>query len=181
MRGDRKIDLKVELKKIPLEVENNQDQKPMLGVSSVSTAEFTADNLSLKEAFVDACVKTWQMTTMTLRGVGQMISGRRGTEDLGGIVRIAEMSGDISKSNSWIDFLIFMALLSVNLGLINLFPIPLLDGGHVVIYIIEILIRREINERAKNYVFKAGFVLLITLMIFATYNDIVRLINRWIS
>ena len=181
MRGDKKINLKVELKKIPLEVENNQNQKPMLGVSSVSTAEFTSDNLSLKEAFVDACVKTWQMTTMTLRGVGQMISGRRGTEDLGGIVRIAEMSGDISKSNSWVDFLIFMALLSVNLGLINLFPIPLLDGGHVVIYIIEILLRREINERAKNYVFKAGFVLLIALMVFATYNDIVRLINRWIS
>ena len=181
MRGEKKLNLTVKLQTIPLEVENNQEQKPMLGVSSISTAEFTADDLSLKEAFVDACVKVGQMTTMTLRGVGQMITGRRGTEDLGGIVRIAEMSGDISKSNSWVDFLIFMALLSVNLGLINLFPIPLLDGGHVVIYIIEILLRREINERAKSYVFKAGFVLLITLMIFATYNDVVRLINRWIS
>ena len=181
MRGDKKINSTVTLKNIPLEVENNQDQKPMLGVSSVSTAEFTADNLSFGEAFIDACVKVGQMTTMTLRGVGQMITGKRGTEDLGGIVRIAEMSGDISKSNSWIDFLIFMALLSVNLGLINLFPIPLLDGGHVVIYIIEILLRREINEQAKNYVFKAGFVLLIALMVFATYNDVVRLINRWIS
>ena len=181
MRGEKKLNLTVTLKTIPLEVENNQDQKPMLGVSSVSTAEFTADDLSLGEAFVDACIKVGQMTTMTLRGVGQMITGKRGTEDLGGIVRIAEMSGDISKSNSWIDFLIFMALLSVNLGLINLFPIPLLDGGHVVIYIIEILLGREINEQAKNYVFKAGFALLVALMIFATYNDVVRLINRWIS
>ena len=91
------------------------------------------------------------------------------------------MSGDISRTSSWMDFVIFMALLSVNLGLINLFPIPLLDGGHVVIYLIEIAIRREINERAKEYVFKAGFMLLIALMLFATYNDVARLFSRWFS
>lgn len=181
MRGEKILNLKVKLAKIPLEIENNQNQKPMLGVSSVSTAEFTSERLSLGAAFYEACLKTWQLTEMTLRGVGQMVTGRRGTEDLGGIVRIAEMSGDISKTNSWLDFLIFMALLSVNLGLINLFPIPLLDGGHVVIYIIEILLRREINEKAKDYVFKLGFCILIALMIFATYNDVVHLIKRWFS
>ena len=91
------------------------------------------------------------------------------------------MSGDISKTSSWIDFLVFMALLSINLGLINLFPIPMLDGGHVVIYLIEIVLRREINEQAKDYIFKFGFFLLIALMVLATYNDIVRLFNRWFS
>ena len=79
------------------------------------------------------------------------------------------------------DFLVFMALLSINLGLINLFPIPLLDGGHVVIYLIEIVTRREINEQVKEYIFKLGFFLLIALMVFATYNDIARLFNRWFS
>ena len=77
--------------------------------------------------------------------------------------------------------LVFTALLSINLGLINLFPIPVLDGGHVVIFLIEIVIRREINEKAKEWVFKFGFALLIALMFFATYNDIIHLIKRWFS
>ena len=181
MRNGRKISLTVKLETIPLSVEPNQEQKPMLGVSYLTTVEFNPIELSLPEAIKEARVMTWQITVVTLRGVGQMISGARGTEDLGGIVRIAEMSGDISRSSSWLDFVVFMALLSINLGLINLFPIPLLDGGHVVIYLIEIVIRREINERAKEYVFKAGFMLLIALMLFATYNDFARLFNRWFS
>ena len=86
------------------------------------------------------------------------------------------------KADEWnIDFIAFMALLSINLGLINLFPIPLLDGGHVVIYLIEIIAGREINERAKEYVFRFGFLVLISLMIFATYNDFNHLFNRWFS
>ena len=181
MRGDRQINLNVKLEVIPLDVEANQNQKPMLGVSSLTSVEFNPVKLSLGEAIKEASVMTWQVTVVTLRGVGQMITGKRGTEELGGIVRIAEMSGDISKSNSWLDFAVFMALLSINLGLINLFPIPLLDGGHVVIYTVEILLRREINEQAKEYVFKLGFFLLITLMLFATYNDFARLFNRWFS
>lgn len=181
MRGDQKIKLDVTLAIIPLDKELKQDQKPMLGVVSVTEVEFDPVKLSFFEAVKEASIKTWDVSVVTLRGVGQMITGRRGTDDLGGIVRIAEMSGDISKSSSWLDFLIFMALLSINLGLINLFPIPMLDGGHVVIYIIEILLRREINEQAKEYVFKFGFLLLIALMLFATYNDFARLFNRWFS
>ncbi len=181
LRGDKKIDLNVKLELIPLSVEANQNQKPMLGVSSLTSVEFNPVKLSFFEAVKEAGAMTWQITVVTLRGVGQMITGKRGAEELGGIVRIAEMSGDISKTSSWLDFMVFMALLSINLGLINLFPIPLLDGGHVVIYIIEIAMRKEINESAKEYVFKFGFFLLITLMLFATYNDFARLFNRWFS
>ena len=86
----------------------------------------------------------------TLRGVGQMITGKRSGEELGGIVRIAEMSGDISKKSGLLDFIVFMCLLSINLGLINLFPIPVLDGGHVVIYLIEIVTGKEINNKLKD-------------------------------
>ena len=181
LRGDKEIKLNVKLELIPLETELNQEQKPMLGVTSVTEVEFNPIKLSFVESVKEASIKTWDITMMTLRGVGQMITGKRGTDDLGGIVRIAEMTGDISKSSSWIDFTIFMALLSINLGLINLFPIPLLDGGHVVIYIIEILCRREINEQVKEYIFKLGFFLLIALMVLATYNDFARLFNRWFS
>ena len=84
--------------------------------------------MSLPDAFVEACSETWRITEGTLRGVGQMITGKRGSEDLGGILRIAEMSGDISRKNGMLDFIAFMALLSINLGLINLFPIPVLAG-----------------------------------------------------
>jgi regulator of sigma E protease len=181
LREDQPLHLTVTLEMIPLDVENNQNQKPMLGVSSLTTVDFNPIKLSVSEAVVEAFAECWRVTEVTLRGVGQMITGHRSTDELGGIVRIAELSGDISKSNSLADFLVFMALLSINLGLINLFPIPLLDGGHVVIYVIEILSHREINDRVKEYIFKCGFVLLIALMLLATYNDIVRLIHRWFS
>ncbi len=181
MRDGKEKHLTVKLEVIPLSVEANQNQKPMLGVSSVTSVEFSPVKLTLPQALVEAGAMSWQITVVTLRGVGQMITGARGTDELGGIVRIAEMSGDISKTNSWLDFLIFMSLLSINLGLINLFPIPLLDGGHIVIYLIEIISRREINEKVKEYVFKFGFFLLISLMLLATYNDFARLFNRWFS
>lgn len=125
--------------------------------------------------------EVWDVTVTTLRGVGQMITGKRGSEDVGGVIRIAEMTGDISKTHSFIEFIVFMALLSVNLGLINLFPIPVLDGGHVVFFLIEIVTGREVNEKVKEYLFKAGLALLLALMIFATWNDIVHLVNRWFN
>lgn len=182
-RGDEIISLAFPLKSIPLEVENNQaaEAKPMLGIQSLNVVEVTPEDVSVIEALTDASKETWRITVMTLRGVGQMIAGKRSSEEVGGIIRIAEMSGDITKSSGGLDFLIFMALLSINLGLINLFPIPLLDGGHVVIYLIEIFTGRELNERVKDYVFRFGLFLIVSLMLFATYNDFVRLFHRWFS
>lgn len=182
-RGEEIIHLSFPLKPVPLEVENNQpaEAKPMLGIQSLNVVEVTPEEVSIFEALGDATKETWRITTMTLRGVGQMITGKRSSEEVGGIIRIAEMSGDITKSSGGLDFLIFMALLSINLGLINLFPIPLLDGGHVVIYLIEIVSGRELNDRVKDYVFRFGLFLIVSLMLFATYNDFVRLFHRWFS
>ena len=151
----------------------------MLGIKSVNSVEVEHKDMSLFAALREACVQSWDITEATLRGVGQMISGKRSSDELGGIIRIAEMSGDITKKNGWLDFVMFMALLSINLGLINLFPIPVLDGGHIVIFLLEIVIGREINSRVKDTLFKIGFSLLILLMVFATWNDVVRLFNRW--
>lgn len=180
-RGDELISVPVVLEEVEID-ENGQTQKrPMLGIKSLNSIELDAKKTSIPEAFVEACRETWKITEGTLRGVGQMITGKRGSKDLGGIIRIAEMSGDISKKNGWLDFTVFMALLSINLGLINLFPIPVLDGGHVVIYLTEIVTRKEINEKIKEGLFKLGFALIVALMLFATWNDFVRLFNRWFA
>ena len=157
LRNGKELIFNVTLAPVEIGLKKEMSKKPMLGVTSVTEVEFTATKLSFFKAVKEAFVECYNISAVTLRGVGQMITGKRNTDELGGIVRIAEMSGDISKANSWVDFLVFMALLSVNLGLINLFPIPMLDGGHVIIYLIEIALRREINEQAKEYIFKFGF------------------------
>ena len=182
-RCEQLITLSFPLKVIPLEEEVNQPAEPkaMLGIRSVNIVEVQPSQISLAAAFRDATLETWRITEMTLRGVGQMITGKRDADEVGGIIRIAEMSGDISKQSGFLDLLIFAALLSINLGLINLFPIPLLDGGHVVIYLIEIVTGKELNETVKDYVFKFGLFLIISLMVFATYNDFARLFHRWFS
>ena len=137
------------------------------------------DNYNFSTAVYKSAKEIYDVTVMTLRGVGQMITGKRSSDEVGGIIRIAEMSGDISKARGFIDFISFMALLSINLGLINLFPIPLLDGGHVVIYLLEIVSRRELNTKIKDFLFKVGLGFILFLMVFATWNDIKHLITRW--
>lgn len=180
-RAGEVIELSVPLEMMKVEANGQTTERPMLGIKSMNTMELDHERMSLPDAFIEACSETWRITEGTLRGVGQMITGKRGSEDLGGILRIAEMSGDISRKNGMLDFIAFMALLSINLGLINLFPIPVLDGGHVVIYLVEIVSRREINAKVKENLFKAGFALILALMIFATWNDFVHLFHRFFA
>ena len=118
--------------------------------------------------------QTWQVTSETIVGVGQMISGRRGTEDLGGPLRIAQLSGQVAELGL-ASLVSFIALLSVNLGLINLFPIPVLDGGHLLFYLAEAIRGRPLGQRAQEYGFRVGLALVLTLMVFATWNDLVHL------
>lgn len=182
-RGEEIIKLSFPLKIVPIEGEGNLTDapKPMLGIHSVNIVEIETKQIPFWVALRDATSETWRLTVVTLRGVGQIFSGSRNADEVGGIIRIAEMSGDITRESGVIDFVIFMALLSVNLGLINLFPIPLLDGGHVVIYLLEIISGRELNDTIKDYMFKFGMFLILSLMVFATYNDFARLFHRWFS
>lgn len=182
-RGEKIIKLSFPLKIVPIEGEGNLTDapKPMLGIHSVNIVEIETKQIPFWVALRDATSETWRLTVVTLRGVGQIFSGSRNADEVGGIIRIAEMSGDITRESGVIDFVIFMALLSVNLGLINLFPIPLLDGGHVVIYLLEIISGRELNDTIKDYMFKFGMFLILSLMVFATYNDFARLFHRWFS
>lgn len=125
-------------------------------------------------AFWTATTETWGMARDTLQAVWQIITGARGTDELGGPIRIAEMSGQVAQIGI-VSLIWFMAILSVNLGLINLFPVPMLDGGHLLFYGIEALRGRPLGARAQEYGFKIGIALVLSLMIFSTINDLVRI------
>ena len=115
----------------------------------------------------------WDMSVMTLKSLGQMIMGNRSSGELGGILSIGDMAKK-SASQGWISFILLTALLSINLGLINLLPIPVLDGGHIVFYSIEGLIGRPVSEKAQEIAYTAGLIIVLTLMAVATWNDLSR-------
>jgi regulator of sigma E protease len=123
--------------------------------------------------------QTWDVSAQTLAAVWQMITGARGTDDLGGPLGIGKIAGDAAKLGV-ASLISFMAVLSVNLALINLFPIPILDGGHLVFYAAEAIRGRPLPPRAQEIGYRAGFALLITLFVFATWNDLTNLgVFRW--
>jgi len=118
--------------------------------------------------------ETATLTVSIFDALGQIIAGTRTTQELGGPIRIAQMSGDVAETGI-VSLVMFAALLSVNLGLINLFPVPMLDGGHLMFYAMEWVRGRPIGERAREYGFRIGLALVLTLMLFATWNDLVHL------
>jgi regulator of sigma E protease len=98
------------------------------------------------------------------------VTGKRSTDELGGPLRIAQLSGEVIQLGIG-PLLWLMAVLSVNLGLINLFPVPVLDGGHLLFYAAEAIRGKPLGQRVQEYGFRLGLALVLTLMVFATYND----------
>ena len=121
-----------------------------------------------------AVEETWFLSAATLEALGQIIAGTRGSDELGGPILIAQVSGQVAE-DGLIAVFWFMALLSINLGLINLFPIPMLDGGHLLFYVFEAIRGRPLSERAQEYGFRIGLAMVLTLMIFVTWKDLDRL------
>ncbi len=142
-----------------------------LGIRATGTG---VEHLGPVEGIWVAASETWSIARDTLAGVWQIIVGTRTTDELGGPIRIAEISGQVAQIGL-VSLIFFMALLSVNLGLINLFPIPMLDGGHLLFYVYEALRGRPLGPRAQDVGFKIGLSLVLSLMVFATVNDIVRI------
>lgn len=122
-----------------------------------------------------AVKESWNITVSTLEAIGQMFNGTRSTQELGGIIRIGAIAGDMAQAGI-LALITFTALLSINLGLINLFPIPMLDGGHLVFYAIEAIRGKPIPEHFQEYAFRLGLVILVGIMVFANLNDIMQLI-----
>ena len=151
------------------DVFGNKVEIALMGISSGGVIH--SDKLHIGEAFVTSISETYTICIRTLQAIGQMITGRRDADQISGIARIAEYSGQAASKGLEMT-LWFMAILSINLGLINLFPIPMLDGGHLFFYTIEALIGRPLSERTMEFGFRVGLVLLISLMLFATFNDL---------
>ncbi len=145
-----------------------------IGLIGVSRAGVEFRRAGPVEAVVEAVLETGRMIGGTLKGLYEMVVGARGTQELGGPLRIAQMSGEIAKDGV-VPALWFTAVLSINLGLINLFPIPMLDGGHLALYAVEAVRGRPLTERSQEIAFRMGLAMVLSLMVFATWNDLVHL------
>jgi regulator of sigma E protease len=161
---------------VPVVTDSRMSGNAKVGMLGISGGEVEYQKLSLPQALIGGVTQTWQITHETIVGVWQMITGQRGTEDLGGPLRIAQLSGAVAEQGP-LYLIQFIALLSVNLGLLNLFPIPVLDGGHLLFYLLEALRGRPVPPRVQEYGFRAGLALLAGLFILATWNDLTRSIG----
>jgi regulator of sigma E protease len=132
------------------------------------------------DAILSSVYKTWQISKLTVISVIKIFEGVISPKTLGGPIFIAQVAGAQVKEGI-IPFILFMAILSINLGVINLFPIPVLDGGHILFYLIEIVTRREINVKVREIAQQVGFVVLLMLMLFVIFIDIERLNIKFIN
>jgi len=150
------------------------EQRYMIGIVKDDKVEY--HRVGPVQAFADACRQTWMYVSLTAMGFVKIIQRVVPASELGGPILIAQIAGEQMKAG-WINLVYFMGLLSVNLGILNLLPIPVLDGGHLVFLSIEGVMRRPVHERAQIIAQQVGIALLGALMIFVFYNDIVRILQ----
>lgn len=141
-----------------------------LGIS-VRAAELV--RLGPIDAVGAAFADIYNLVKRSLLGLGEILVGKRDSSELGGPIMIAQMSGETAEAGL-LPMIEFVVILSTTLGMINLFPIPLLDGGHLVFYLFEALRGRPMGRRAQEFGYMIGFALVISLMVFATFNDLTR-------
>jgi regulator of sigma E protease len=156
----------------------NVVKRPFIGIRS---QQITYENVGFISAVGIAAAKTYDMCATSLEVMGQMITGKRSTEELKGPLGIAEMSGQVTRTGETLGetarmFLWFIALLSVNLGLVNLLPIPMLDGGHLAFYGLEALRGRPMAEKFQEYGYRFGFMVIACLMALSVFNDVRNLV-----
>lgn len=148
-----------------------QISKPLLGISPANETVTIYHRL---DAISYAASQTWQASGLIFTGIGKLISGVVPMSEVGGIMQITDITSKAAKTSLQM-LLAIVALISVNLGVLNLLPIPALDGGHIVFNIYELVTKRAVPKRAFEYLTYAGWAVLGTLMIVATFNDIVRI------
>ncbi len=184
--GD-KLDIKIDRKGTILEltaspalkeVKDNFGNVHRIGILGISRS-MAAEDLKFQPVAPPQAVwmgvqETWFVVDRTLTYIGGVVIGREAADQLGGPIRIAQISGQVA-TIGFVALIHLAAVLSVSIGLLNLFPIPLLDGGHLLFYSIEALRGRPLSERAQEVGFRIGLAIVVMLMIFATFNDIVHL------
>jgi regulator of sigma E protease len=147
---------------------------PTIGITA---SEVVRSELNLSESFLLANQETYQISVKILQTLGELITGQRSVKELGGPVKIAKYSGK-SFEMGMIVVLWFGAMISINLGVMNLLPIPVLDGGHLFFYFFEALRGKPLPQKVQQIGFNIGFSLVISLMIFTTFNDLWQIFSR---
>jgi regulator of sigma E protease len=145
---------------------------PRLGIAA--EAPQTKIKVGPVGATLAAGHEVYNQSVVMLTGLWQMITGARSSDDIGGVLRIAKMSGDVAQIGT-VSLILFSVMLSINLGLINLFPVPMLDGGHLVYYAVEAVRGKPLGQKVQEFGLKVGLALVLSLMLFATWNDLVYL------
>lgn len=168
-RGGRQFDLTVTPKVDVMEDRfGNRFERGLLGVRGVRPVIEQRQGLEIVRYAVD---DTLLLTRSIVDTLVQVITGRRSVKELGGPLKIAQFSGQ-QATMGLPTFIHFMALISINLGFINLLPVPMLDGGHLFLYAIEAVRRRPLHPKVQEWAFMSGFALLVSLMLFLTFNDL---------
>jgi len=153
------------------------EERYLLGMNRAEDVVYK--KVSLPESVKLALAHTWSMIVLTVMGLVKMIQRVIPASELGGPIRIAEIAGQ-QLAAGWLNLIHFTGLLSVNLGILNLLPIPILDGGHLVFLSVEAIRRKPLGETMVMRAQQVGMALLGTLMLFVFYNDIARLVHRWL-
>jgi len=171
-RGDSTLQLKgtPELREVKDPFGNTQ-RLGILGITrATSPGEVTTEKVDPASALWLGIKETWFVIDQTLSYIGNIFTGRASADQIGGPIRIAQISGQVA-TLGLIPLLHLAAVLSISIGLLNLFPVPLLDGGHLLFYTAEVLRGRPLSEKSQEYGFRVGLVLVLMLMVFAFYND----------
>ena len=150
----------------------NSVKKRMIGIKlSALNNEFEKQRLGPTEAIYHSIKEVWFVSVTTLKYLGNMLIGSADSSQLGGPIRIAQITGQVAE-HGIVPFLSIMAYISISLGLINLFPIPMLDGGHLMFYFFEKVLGRPLRQKTQEGFFRIGLFLLFSLMFFVTFNDL---------
>lgn len=142
-----------------------------LGQLGVTSAPLVYRPISIFEVPVVGLRRSVQIFSSAMDGLGQIVTGRRSVSELGGPLKIADISGQAA-SMGWESLVFLMALVSINLGFINLLPIPMLDGGHLLFYGIEAIQRRPVSAQVQEWAYRSGLAVLLTVMLLVTFNDL---------
>ena len=142
-----------------------------IGVLGILQSQRVPERVSALEILPAATDYTFDLTRSMIDGLMQIITGRRSTDDLGGPLRMAQIAGQ-QASLGLFEFIQLVALFSINLGFINLLPVPMLDGGHLALYTVEAVQRRPVSLRAQEWAFRGGLAFLLALLLFTTLNDL---------
>lgn len=173
LRGKKEKILNVIPKPTDIKIDGQYRKVGRLGITG-DPGELVNIKQGFSEALLNGCVKTYEFSKRILVFVGNIFIGKESTSELGGILRIADISGKVA-DQGFANYISFLAILSINLGLINLFPIPMLDGGHLAFYFFEALRGKPLAEKTQEYGLRVGFALVIALFLFVTWNDFINL------